>query len=418
MGVFGRIFHRNKRAFFPETQGGTQLLSVSLYTEETNPTVNICVNKIANTLSQTKLSLYVRKSGGGRTPAVFNPLFGVIKKPAIEETPTLFYATMIKHLLLKGNAYIYLARNEAGEIVAFSLINPDMVLIHRNSSFKKYFTIDRRNYTEREILHIPYPNSYNGTKGISPVVTSRELIDLDNELLTYTKKYFQNTLGSRMALEIGESYNKEELDKLYAKITPILNKYVIGANNAGKVMVPPPDMKFNKIEQTSNVEGELSSLIERVERLIAQSFSVPYDLITGENKYNSLELRQANFLSECIAPLGNHICESFAQLLDPKDSNLYFAYDYKTLLLTDTKTTVETLTRELGWGLISINEARAKLEMDSIGEAGDYQFFGAGYIPVTIENIQAFFAKSKLALQQASQIQDSTEHSPAGDDKI
>ena len=41
MGVFGRIFHRNKRAFFPETQGGTQLLSVSLYTEETNPTVNI-----------------------------------------------------------------------------------------------------------------------------------------------------------------------------------------------------------------------------------------------------------------------------------------------------------------------------------------------------------------------------------------
>jgi HK97 family phage portal protein len=417
MSIFDRVFHRTQRSFFPEIQSGNQNFTVSLYTTETNPTVNICVNKIANTLAQTKLSLYARKTGGGRTPAVFHSLFGVIKKPAIEETPTLFYSTLLKQLLLKGNAYVYLARNEEGVIVSFSLVNPDQVTIYRDSTFRKYYSIDGKNYSEKNILHIPYPNSYNGTKGISPVVTSKELIDLDNELLTYIKKYFQNSLGSRMALEMGETYNgaREELDKVYAKITPILNKYVIGANNAGKVMIPPPDMKFSKIEQTSNVEGELKSMLEQVERLIAQSFSVPYDLITGENKYNSLELRQANFLSECIAPLGNHICESFAQLLDPKDSNLYFAYDYKTLLLTDTKTTVETLTKEIGWGLISINEARAKLEMDSIGEAGDYQFFGAGYVPVTVDNINAFFAQSKIALQQAGT--PTTEHNPAGDDK-
>lgn len=412
MGIFDNIFRREskQRSFFPETTIGNYPLT-SLYTEDTNPTVQVCVNKIANTLSQTKLSLYVRKKGGGRVPAVFHPLFEVVKNPSIEETATLFYSTFIKHLLINGNAYIYLGRSENGTIVSFSLVKPELVTIKRDSSFRKYFTIDGKNYSEYNILHIPYPNGYDGTKGKSPIATAKELIDLDNELLTYMKKYFQNSLGSRLALEMGEKWSTNELDKLYAKVTPILNKYVVGANNAGKIMIPPPDTKFSKLEQPSNVEAELNSLIERVERLIAQAFSVPYDLITGENRYNSLELRQANFLSECIAPLGNHICESFAKLLDPTDTGIYFAYDYKTLLMTDTKTTVETLTKELAWGLISINEARGKLEMDSIGDAGDYQFFGAGYIPVTTDNINAFFAQSKLLLQNK------TNHSGAGDDK-
>jgi HK97 family phage portal protein len=387
----------------------------SLFSEETNPTVLACVNKVSNTLSELKLELYARQKGGGRASAVSHPLFSVLKNPSLEETPTLFYGTMVRHLLLKGNAFLYIARGSKGEVISLSIVNPDAIQVRRDSSFKKYYLVDGKNYTERQILHIPYMGQgYNGTIGKSPIKVVQDLIQLDNQLLSYTKNYFNNTVGTRIALELGESWpNKAtELDKVYAAVAPIVNKYITGAGNAGKVMIPPPDTKLTKIEQPSNVEAELHSLMIMVEKLIAQAFSVPFDLITGENKYNSLEQRQANFLSECIQPLGNHICQSLEKLLAPSEGPLYIAYDYKSLLLTDTKTTIDMITKELGWGTMSINEARSKLDMASIGEIGDYYFFPAGYTPLTVDNINAFFAQSKVALQKNTE-----QHNPAGDDK-
>jgi HK97 family phage portal protein len=412
MGFFDRIFKREERAFFPNNDSG--LITTTLFSEDTNPTVLSCANKIANTLSELKLSLYVRRKGGGRSPAVFHPLFSVIEKPSLEETPTLFYNTMVRHLLLKGNAYLYLGRNASGDIVTFSIINPDNVRIERDSTYHKYFIINGKNYTERDILHIPYSGAgYNGTKGKSPIEVVKDLIVLDNQLLTYTKNYFNNSIGTRVGLELGASWPTKatELDKLYAAIIPAINKYVTGAGNAGKVMIPPPDTKLAKIEQPSNVEAELNSLMVMVEKQIAQAFSVPYDLISGENKYNSLEQRQQNFLSETIKPLGDHICQSFEKLLTPQDAMLYFSYDYKTLLQTDTKSTIEALAKEISYGMVSVNEARAKLDMDSIGEVGDNYFMQASYYPLTQENIDAFFAASKLALAQTGS------HNPSGDDK-
>jgi HK97 family phage portal protein len=412
VNVIDRLFRKEKRSFFPETQ---QVITSSIFTEDTNPTVLACVNKVANTLSELKLDLYSRKKGSGRILAVNHPLFSVLKNPAPEETPTLFYNTMVRHLLLKGNAYIYIGRNPEGKIVSFSIVNPDNVLLQRDSSFQKYFTIAGKSYTSREILHIPYMGQgYDGTKGRSPIDMVQDLIKLDNELLAYTKNYFNNSVGTRVAMELGENWpvKTAELEKVYASIIPLVNKYVTGAGNAGKVMIPPPDTKLTKIDQPSNVEAELHSLLQMVEKQIAQAFSVPYDLITGENKYNSLEQRQANFLSECIQPLGNHICQSFEKLLSPSDGNLYVAYNYKSLLMTDTKTTIDVLTKELGWGTMNINEARAKLDMTGIGDVGDYYFFPAGYTPLTVDNINAFFAQSKAALQELPE-----SHNPAGDDK-
>lgn len=414
MNIFKRLFSNKKevRAFFPHTDS---MMIQSIFTEETNPTVLACVNKVSNTLSELKLELYERGKGGGRTPALTHPLSSVLKSPSVEETPTLFYNTLVRHLLLKGNAYVYVARNDKGEPVSFSIVSPDNVFIKRDASFRKYFLVAGKTYTERQILHIPYiGQGYDGTVGKSPIKIVQDLIQLDNQLLSYTKNYFNNTVGTRIAMELGDSWpNKStELDKVYAAVAPIVNKYVTGAGNAGKVMIPPPDTKLSKIEQPSNVEAELQSLMVMIEKQIAQAFSVPFDLISGENKYNSLEQRQANFLSECVQPLGNHICQSFERLLDPKDTDLYVAYDYKSLLLTDTKTTIDMLTKELGWGTLNINEARAKLDMAGIGEVGDYYFFPAGYTPLTVDNVNAFFAQSKSLLQQ-----NPAQHNPAGDDK-
>jgi hypothetical protein len=63
-------------------------------------------------------------------------------------------------------------------------------------------------------------------------------------------------------------------------------------------------------------------------------------------------------------------------------------------------------------GLITINEARGKLDMSAV-EAGDYTLVPANMWPLTTENVGAFFAQSKLAAKESGE----SAHNGAGDDK-
>lgn len=403
MGLFKK---KEQRSFFPENT--TYVNSALLFNNETNPTVTKCVDKIANTLSTLPINLYSHTKNGKKY-AVGHPLFYLLEHPAYEETPVLWYATLIRQLLLKGNAYIYLSRNSKGEIVNFSLCEPSSVDVIRDKNFHKLFNINGKTYTEREILHIPYiGKGYNGTKGFSPIYIHRDVIELNNKLLNYINVYFDNSLGTRYALELGQAYQSREIDKSYATVLPFINKFVSGASNAGKLMITPPDSKLNKIEQTSNVQAQLDSLLNFTENQIIGAFGIPAEIINPkENKYDSLEQRQNDFLSNCVQPLGNHICQSFMKLLDKKDNNLFIEYDYKHMLKTDTKSTVDYLRAEVQSGLLSVNEARSKLGMSSIeDEVGNYYFIPANLMPLQKDTVDAYMAKQKLAL-----------HSEIGDDK-
>lgn len=408
MGIFNR--NSKKRSFFPEDLN--PIFSSSSFTMEQNPTVRSCVDKIANTLSTLPMMLYVHTKSGKKL-ATFSPLFGILQNPAYEESPTLFYKTMVTHILLEDGAFIHVSRKN-GQIVCLSLCDPKQVTVSRSASNEKLFSIGGRTYTEKDILHIPYPGSYNGTTGQSPVKTHRQLIELDNKMLAYIDNYFDNSLGNRYAVKFGDSYNqKADIQKFYASMVPALKKFVIGAKNAGSQMVLPPDSELQKVEQPSNAEAELHSLLKMVENQICLAFSVPPEVIdSSQSKYGSLEMKQQDFLSNCIQPLGNHICECFERLIGTNVNGAFFIqYEYKNLLTTDTKSTIDYLAKEVQSGLMTINEARSKLGMTDVDDefAGDVFFIPANLMPATKETVDAYMAKSKLALE--------IDHAPQGDDK-
>lgn len=408
------IFRRKKRSFFPNE--GNYARTPLLFPAEKNPTVSACVDKISKTLSTLPLQLY-QSTKNGMQLAKGNPLFLALEDPAVEETPTLFNRTWIRILLLRGNAYLYIHRNSRGDVLGFSIIDPDKIRLERGEDGRKRFFVGGEYHTERDILHIPYPGAgYNGTIGKSPVELHRELIELDNTLLTYIGNYFDNSVGSRLVINLGSSYpqRKAAMDQLYAEIVPVMNKFVLGAANAGKPMISLPDSTISKVDQTSNVQAELKSLLFMVEKQIAQScFGVPFEILDSEaSKYDSLETKQNDFLASCIQPLGDHICESFEKLLSPAEKLRYTVrYEYKNLLTTNTKDTVEYLTKEFQSGALTMNEVRKKLGMEDMGPAGDVHFIPSNLMPLTMENVDAYMAKSKLALEQAQG------HNPNGDDK-
>ena len=413
MAIFD-IFRRKKRSFFPDE--GNYVSTPLLFPAEKNPTVSACVDKISKTLSSLPLQLY-QSTKNGMQLAKGNPLFFALEDPSVEETPTLFNRTWIRILLLRGNAYLYVHRNTAGDVIGFSIVDPDKIRLERGEDGKKRYFVGGQYHTDRDILHIPYPGAgYNGTLGKSPIELHRELVELDNTLLTYISNYFDNSVGQRLIINLGSSYpqRKGSLDQLYAEIVPVMNKFVLGAANAGKPMISLPDSTVGKVDQTSNVQAELKSLLFMVEKQIAQScFGVPFEILDSEaSKYDSLETKQNDFLASCIQPLGDHICESFEKLLTPRERLRYSVrYEYKNLLRTNTRDTVDYLTKEFQSGALTMNEVRKKLGMEDMGPAGDYHFIPSNLMPLTQENIDAYMAKSKLALAQAE------EHNQNGDDK-
>lgn len=385
----------SERSFFPE-----EMVSASapvLFSADKNPTVATCVDKISKTFASITPILYVHTKTGNKKAYQEN-LFRLLEHPCYEETTALFWGTLYRHLIYKGNAYVHLGRSSNGEIVNFSLCAPNMVRVSRDSNYRKVFTIGDKVYTDKEILHIPYPgDGYNGTVGVSPIEVHRGLIELDNLLLTYIENYFDNSVGSRLMIELGQSYGSksQDLNKVYASVIPVLNKFVVGAKNAGKPMVGIPDSKISKIDQSSNVQAELKSLLDMVEHQIAMTvFGIPYECIdSSASKYNSLEAKQNDYLASCIKPLGDHICQSFERLVDkPKQ---YIEYDYKQLLTTDTSTTIDVLNKEVMVGALSVNEYRRKIGMDDIGEAGDVYFFPANMMPLRMDVIEAYMADKK-----------------------
>ncbi|MBQ4217019.1 MAG: phage portal protein [Clostridiales bacterium] len=410
MAIFDFLKRKEKRAFYPTT---TSVRPALVFPAEKNPTVASCIDKISKTLSSISLELYENTKNGMKI-AKSHPLHFALEDPSYEETPSLFFRTMYSFMYYTGNAYLLKMRNSKDEIIGFRLVDPKWVTtVKRDENGRKMFFIADQWHSDHSILHIPLPGEgYNGTLGASPITVHREIIELDNTLLAYVSNYFDNSVGSRLAIELGQSYpyRKDNMDKLYAEIMPVLNKFVLGAQNAGKPMIGFPDSTLKELSQTSNVQAELKSLMKMVEHQIAQTlFSVPFEVLDSEaSKYDSLETKQNDFLASCIKPLGDHICESFEKLLSPADRLKYSVrFDYKNLLTTNTKDTVDYLAKEINNGLLTINEARKKLGMEDIGEVGDVHFIPSNQMPLTEENVKAYMAKNKTAMG----------HNPQGDDK-
>ena len=414
MSILDIFRRKEKRSFMPETASGVR--TPLLFGAEQNPTVAACIDKISKTLATLPIKVFEKTSDGGLRVANNNDLYRTLQDPSFDETPVLFYSSWIRYLYFKGNAFLYKNYSDRGSLVAFTIVNPNKVEVTRDEYNRKRYKIDGVYYTDREILHIPYPGpGYNGTIGLSPVSYYRELIDLDNHLMDYVRNYFDNSIGSRIYLKLGSTYptRKANMDQLYAEITPVFNKFVLGAANAGKPMIGLPDSDIGKVDQPSNVQAQLKTMMDLVERQIAQTvFNMPYELINSEaSKYDSLETKQNDFLASCIEPLGNHICQSFAKELTPAERTRFsIGYEYKNLLTTNTQQTVDYLTKEFVNGALTMNEMRKKLGMESMGEAGDYHFIPANLMPLTMENINAYMAKSKAIADES--------HDPKGDDKV
>lgn len=430
MGLFSNLRKKNTseevRQFMPLVSG---TWGTAVFPPEKNACIDTIVSLISGTISTLPMTLYVHTRNGLQEAWSHN-VARLLKDPAVEETNTLFWKTVVRHLLLTGNAYIFKHKYDR-EVVALEIIDPMLIRVDRSPSGRKLYTISGERggvYSDSDVIQICYPDDgYGGTRGMSPCqVHIREI--LRNDIIAeYISVFFRNGIGSRLLVDLDKEEFKPgspKMEKLLQEFNQYFNTWVLGVDNANRPIITPPGSKISKIEQANNMQGQVLELYDQSCAELARLFNVPPEVIySKESKYNSLESKQQDYYSICIHPLCKHISETLEKaLLSPEEKGKFIIkFDYSGLLEVDVNKKTELWIKKYHAGVCSLNELRAALDMSRIENEleGETHWIPGNLLPLTEDNIKAILAKSKVALEQGQMTPAEKEeegHNPAGRD--
>ena len=436
MGLFSNFRKKNnveQRQFFPYIN---EYFNSGLFAVEKNNCVDRAVSLISGTIASLPIELY-QYTKRGVMNAWSNPIAKLLKDPAVEETPQLFYRTLVRHMIVKGNAYVFKHRNSKGEVVCLELIDPNRVMVRRTPDGRKMFDITGGErggiYTERDVIQFIYPDDgFNGTIGMSPFSVHSDVVKSNFLLQEYIAVTFDRGIGSRFLISLDKDKfppGSAKLQNLIQEFQEYFQRFVYTQQNSHKPILTPPGSTISTIDMPDMVKSSVVDLYNLSCKQVYGILNIPYEVVeSSANKYNSLEQRNRDFLNNVIHPLCLHIGQTFAKaLLDPADYGIFFvSYDYNSFLETDTEKKVNSLVKQFQSGVLSLNEVRERLHLQSLENEveGNTRWVPSNLVPLTESNIDSYLAAAKLKMKEADNLTDDVDakidegHAPTGLDKV
>jgi len=338
-----------------------------------------CVSLISDTVSALPVDTYVRRDG---IAYPYRPKPTWVSKPDVAIPSVAFWQQAMISLLIDGNAFVRLFRDDRGQIVNMVVLNPLSVQVSRNALGQKFYTSTvegNKILTNDEMLHISGSILFPGEfRGKSPIDTLKENIGLAIGLESFASRFFGQGTLTQGVIEYPGALTAEQAENL-AKSFDRQHK---GFRKAHKTGILSGGAVFKPTTIANDQAQMLDSRRLAVED-VARAYRVPTDMIglnNGGQSYNSIEQKQIAFLSHTIRPWVSKLEDAFSQLLP---DNAYLAFSTDDLLRGDYATRIEGYAKLLQNGVLSTNEVRRKENMRPI-EGGDVV-----RVPLTNVNISA-----------------------------
>jgi HK97 family phage portal protein len=165
-----------------------------------------CVTLIAGTIASMPLILYRKVEEDGREKASEHPLFDCLRlRPNPVQSVVSFWEAMVTALLLRGNAFASLTRDDDGRVRALWFLNPDRVSLDVTRTGKLRYKVSTGGSTQTVeqsgMLHICGPMSDDGYSGRSVITTFRETLGLGLALERYGSEFFANAATPKGVLK-------------------------------------------------------------------------------------------------------------------------------------------------------------------------------------------------------------------------
>ena len=347
-----------------------QNTEVSLTNVLTNPIVYACISLISRDVSKLEL-LLMQQDRDDIWVLVENPAYTpVLRKPNRYQAQIQFLERWMLSKLIHGNTYVLKARDARQVVTALYILDPGRTkpLVAPDGSV--FYALKTDNLTgvqqdvivpASEIIHDRMNCLYHDLVGIPPLSACGLAATQGIAIRDRSTLFFENGSTPGGIVMVPGFLDQTQLDTIKSAWE---DNY--GGDNQGKVAVLSQGMDYKPILPMSATDSQLTEQQKEAALEICSAFLVPpYKVGVGPMPtYNNVQALNTEYFGNCIQW---HV-ESIEDLLDEglgiltRVGGVQYGvqFDVDGLLRMDTLTLVETLSKEVGAGIVAPNEARKK----------------------------------------------------------
>ena len=365
---------------------------------ENNAVAYRCINEISQGAAGVRLKLM-----RGKNTIEDHPILDLLDRPSPTKGYVELFESLYSFLLLSGNSYLISTGNDGSPPQEMYCLRPDRIKIipgQMSLPLGYQYTVNGKVVTEYEVnqstgaspvKHFKLFHPKHDHLGLSPLVSAATNLDSHNLTNRHNVALLQN--GARPSGAVifkpkDESGSSVQLsDSQRAQIISDMESRFSGSSNAGRPMLLEGDFTFQQMG-LSPKDMDFSVLKKMSAIDIALCFGVPAQLvgIPDAQTYNNMPEARLALYEETIIPILRRIQSDLNEWLTPQfadDLKLEYDIDSIPAMAESRKRVFESVVQGVNAGILTRNEARAKLGIDPI-KGGDTLFVPATFMPIDL----------------------------------
>jgi HK97 family phage portal protein len=338
--------------------------------------VHACVRVIADAISGLSFKLYF-DDGTNKRQVVAHYSNYVLNEPNPYQTKFDFMTFMTAQLVLKGNAYAYIKRDERFIATALHPIVSDTVSAYLMDG-EMFYRVNAPGFPSvvpaSDMLHFKGLSTDNVLVGKSPIVMHAETLGIDLAAIKSSAAVYKN--GTLKFLLKSQS----KIDQ--AQAAPFRKSLddVIEGNQRSTVL--PHGVEMEKLSMTPE-EAQYIQARQFSAEEIARIFGVPASMIGAKDGIkSSVEQEYQDFYSRTLMSYCINIEQEMRRklLTETDKTYYYFKFNFNSLLRASANDRADFYNKGIRGGWLSPNEARAFEDANGF-DGGEKYYVEANLIP-------------------------------------
>jgi HK97 family phage portal protein len=270
-----------------------------------------------------------------------------------------FRRAMMLQATLYGNAFALINRTRGGEVFALQPLDVESVSLDVSKAEPFYRSAQYGDLPVRDVFHLR-ALGFGGLWGESPVRVCRTSLTIMGAQESAQLEVMRNAGNPKLAIVHPGPLSAGARQGIAEKFQADHG----GAENAGKPLVLAEGMRVERISSTLEDAGISAARAYSIAD-VSRIYGVPASYL-GEpsNAYGSMEWLSRMYVDSCLSHwLGAFRCEVLAKLGGIGDT---FEFDTDELVRPSLAETFAALRTGVEAGIITRNEARARLDMEPL----------------------------------------------------
>lgn len=343
------------------------------------------VNILSGTIASLPLNVYRKTPNGHREKLAGHPVASLLADPNDEMTDFIFKETMMATLLLWGNSYAALVRDNSGHVVELIPVHPEGVVAVKVDG-KRFYNVRIDNtyvsVSDKDIIHVP-GLSFDGEKGYSPIAIMAESMGLGLAAQKFGSRFFGSGANMDGVLEVPGKLSDQAFDRLrtswnerYKGLSKSHNTAILeGGAKYQRIGIPPEDAQFLQTRKFQVAE-------------VARMYGVQPHLLMDLDRatHNNIEHQGIEFVMFTLTPWIRRWEKEINRKLLRNYKDMFVEFNITALLRGDSKARSDYYRTMFSIGAMNPNRIR-QLENEPPYEGGDQYFAQGAYTKV--ENLKS-----------------------------